>query len=349
MSTRANSSLDKLTTPAILRVGSSNRIMVPQTTNAVNNNIKMNTILEQNIKKETEENTNLQPMTVLPAPVKTKKDFVPKAIISKKRVPREEHFLCLCKKCKCDNSAFSFFVKTLCGYPLYSCTIFVFLFLLITGLFVYFLYAVLYLKYANNSYFAPCYTNNDCNITQGLYCGTTVGVCNCPARNTVGRCDCSKGYYWNGTGCSVLLAYNSSGCVNDYNCDSSKRLVCLNGICQCTKPQIWLNTTCDYNYIGCFNDTSIYSIVPVWTSQNNNSRMSYVVETCTGYCYNLQFKFALVSIGNYVAQCYCQQNYSTIASSGLCNVMCPGIDANGYACGSYSYTYFNVKAVYQTI
>ena len=304
-----------------------------------------------NTSKRDDESVIKNPPTQVVAPITKPSPVIEiKKEELKKKLLREEHFFCLCKKFNAKAHACKICTNTLCGYPLHACTLFLVSFLGLISVFSYCLYVYLNFKYSNNSYFATCLSNIDCNTTAGLYCGTTAGVCNCPARNTVGRCDCNKGYYWNGTSCTLVLSYNSAGCVNDYNCDSTKRLACSNGVCTCTKPRVWSNTSCNYNYIGCYNDTLYQGTVgsPLWSSQNNNSRMTYAIETCVGYCYNIQYKFALISIGNYQLNCYCQNNF-TNSSSGLCNIMCPGLETTGYQCGSSSYILPSIKAVYQAL
>ena len=340
--------------------------------------VKMDVITEANKleKKNPDANDAANQMPVLaikpalPLALSSSTIVKEEQIIPKKKVTRDEHFFCLCKKCnsryKCETHPCKICFNTLCGYPMHTCTLFFAAFLALIVLFSYYLYVFLIFKYANNSYFATCLSNIDCNSTIGLYCATTAGVCNCPAKNTVGRCDCNKGYYWNGTQCSLLLTYNSTGCVNNYNCDQSKNLVCSGYVCGCEKPKVWTNSTCDYNYIGCFIDISTLN-GPLWSSQNNNSRMTYVVETCVGYCYNIKIKYALLSISNYVVGCYCQgkiinsrfikllifkifmcqANYTTISSTS-CNTLCPGSNSVGYYCGNSGYTNQSIKSVYQT-
>jgi hypothetical protein len=277
------------------------------------------------------------PVTIQISPFEHKKDPT---------FARNQNFICLCKKCvsksKCEYSAFKICTNTLFGVPLHSFLAIIALNLVLITAFLLLLSSTISIKTVNNRYYSPCSSNSDCDSTLGLHCSTQVSVCNCPARNTIGKCDCNQGNYWNGSKCATVSNYQSE-CTHDFNCDTTKRLTCINGICSCAKPRIWLNTTltCDYSYLGCYNDNYTNSM---FAAANNNSRMAYFVETCASYCSALGIKYALVSSEKFNL-CYCQSTF-TNAIVLLCGNYCPGITAAGYLCGIYSQNSFSIKSVY---
>ena len=107
------------------------------------------------------------------------------------------------------------FINALCGSPIYIHMISTILFLGIIAT-IATLHVLSIPKTAiNNSYFANCSSNTDCNSSKGLQCSAQDGICNCPAYKTKGRCDCSKGYYWSGYECKRLFQYLETGCSAD--------------------------------------------------------------------------------------------------------------------------------------
>jgi hypothetical protein len=149
---------------------------------------------------------------------------------------RNDAYNCMCVKL---NELFrtqsipKFCLNTLIGSPIYiqfiSTALFLGLISSITTLYI----LSIPVAQINNSYFANCSSNSDCNSSKGLHCSAQDGICSCPAYKTKGRCDCSKGYYWNGYECRRLYQYLETGCTADWMCDSykTKYIYCINRTC----------------------------------------------------------------------------------------------------------------------
>lgn len=271
-------------------------------------------------------------------------------IINKQpKTKRIENYICLCRKCNsklnCEDSACKVFTNSLCGTPSYICTIEIVIFLATLGVFAWQVANVVLYETYNRSYFAPCGSNINCDSSVGLRCSFANASCSCPARNTAGRCDCNQGNYWNGSQCTLNLGYLTSGCLMDYNCDTSKGLYCRNQTCTCVSPKVWLNSTqmCDYNYTGCFTD--LQNSTFAFSSANNNTRMSFFVETCIDFCYRQLFKYAHIYAQIALNFCSCFNTYANVPSNS-CIAICPGTSEKGYPCGSFIMNNFTIKSIY---
>jgi hypothetical protein len=251
------------------------------------------------------------------------------------------NYICLCKKLNKRFQSDTSILNTLFGFPMHTYLVYITVNILSISLLIWLVNATAIVNNQNQSYFAKCISNVDCDNTRGLKCGVENGNCNCPARNMIGRCDCNPGNYWNGTQCSIKISYNSTGCASDYQCENSKGLKCSNSMCNCVIPKYWRNSTqmCDYSYYGCFNETSTaYTFI----SQNDVSRMPYFVETCISTCNKKTSKYAATATTSTSAYCFCMGSFIPYPVTH-CNVICPGSNSNGYLCG-YSTIY--TKAVY---
>lgn len=244
---------------------------------------------------------------------------------------RGKKFMCLCgaslSKTRCYKTAFGDLVTSMCGFPTYTWLVLVLITLILMSLFIWVTYENLHVQ--NRNYFVRCNSNNDCDLTLGLQCSTEDGSCNCPAVKTKGRCDCNKGKYWNGQECSPQLDLNFTGCTYDYECDQSKKLVCLNKMCACKSPKKWnvTNEMCDYAYEGCYSDNSAS---PYFTSIVSNP--PYFVETCIERCNKYGFSYARLYYNGGIINCECtNSNYTS--PSALCNLICPGL-IYARVCGS---------------
>ena len=78
------------------------------------------------------------------------------------------------------------------------------------------------------------------------------------------------------------MQYMQSGCIDDFNCDQTKELKCVNQTCQCVAPKYWNTTTakCDFVFFGCFFDNTGGGSW-FFQAQNIYRRMYYIVDVCT--------------------------------------------------------------------
>ena len=72
-----------------------------------------------------------------------------------------------------------------------------------------------------------------CNSNYGLTC-SSANACVCPTSMSGSYCDCPSTQYWNGGKC-VNRATKDENCptLQNYNCYTSKNLICSGGTCQC--------------------------------------------------------------------------------------------------------------------
>jgi hypothetical protein len=229
------------------------------------------------------------------------------------------------------------------GFPCYIWSILFILFLTVITIFIWTLSSVIYIQNLNRSYFSTCSSNSDCDVNLLLHCAVE-NSCMCPASLSSGRCDCSPGYYWDGISCSLLLPYGSTKCANDYNCDPTKFLKCVNQTCSCGYQKEWISGICDYVYIGCYND-SITTTSQMFVSQT--SRINYFVESCIDTCKKKSAKYSLINYYNSLNTCYCSDSFDT-RTKLTCDIICPGDISSGRICGS-SNGVSNIYAIYKTI
>jgi hypothetical protein len=151
---------------------------------------------------------------------------------------RNEIYHCMCIKLNQlfrSHSIQKLCVKTFTGSPIYIHLILTILFFgLIATIITLYLISIPKIE-QNNSYFASCSSNSDCDSLKSLQCSAQDGVCSCPAYKTIGHCDCNKGYYWSGYECRRLFQYLETGCTADYMSESykTKYIDCINRTCKC--------------------------------------------------------------------------------------------------------------------
>jgi hypothetical protein len=255
------------------------------------------------------------------------------------KMERNDTYSCMCVKL---NELFrtrsipKFCLNSLIGSPIYiqfiSTVVFLGLIVTIATLYV----LSIPVAQINNSYFANCSSNSDCNSSKGLQCSAQDGICSCPAYKTKGRCDCSKGYYWNGYECRRLYQYLETGCNADWMCDSykTKYIYCINRTCKCESYKIFDTTAqkCKYNYLGCFYDGSFSTIS--YFSYAVNMPLIYFLDFCVtgcrlkGFNYTTMFK----SI-NSLCNCVAAVNFANPRPSD-CDTTCLGKDGERYSCGN---------------
>jgi hypothetical protein len=235
-------------------------------------------------------------------------------------------------------------VKQFYGCPCYIWTLLFFLLFAIIGIITWLTYTIIYTQNLNQTYFAACTSNSDCDVDKLLHCAVENSACLCPASLSTGRCDCSPGYYWSGTKCALLMDYGALYCAADYNCDSTKFLKCVNQTCACGYQMQWNTTTriCDYVYEGCYTDS-----LTITTFQSQTARINYFVEICIDTCTKMKTKYALTSYNGAVNNCYCNSTFDTSVKTS-CEIFCPGSNSNGRRCGSMSGS-LSDKAVYRII
>ena len=237
-------------------------------------------------------------------------------------------------------------LKQFYGMPCYIWTIIFLLLVTAFAILIWLFASVIYFQNLNKSYFVSCTSNNDCDVNLLLHCAVENSACMCPASLSTGRCDCSPGYYWSGTKCSLLLKYNDTKCANDYNCDPTKFLRCINETCTCGYQKEWNPNLgiCDYVYVGCYNDTRTVSTL-MFSSQT--PRLEYFVEICIDTCKKKSSKYAMVNYYSSINSCYCSNTYNNTTSAS-CDIYCAGSVSTGRICGSSTVS-VDDKAVYKII
>ena len=257
------------------------------------------------------------------------------------KTKRDELYQCMCVKMNelfGQRSITKLFINTLCGSPIYIHMISTILFLGIIAT-IATLHVLSIPKTAiNNSYFANCSSNSDCNSSKGLQCSAQDGICNCPAYKTKGRCDCSKGYYWSGYECKRLFQYLETGCSADYMCDSykTKYIYCLNKTCKCESNEIFDTTAqkCKYNYLGCFKDDITHPSINSF-SYILNAQQSYFVDICLSGCRFRGYNYTIVyRWSNPLCNCVPNFNFFNSPYPTSCDVTCGGKDGERYSCGN---------------
>jgi hypothetical protein len=200
----------------------------------------------------------------------------------------------------------------------------------------------------NDSYFANCSSNSDCDSLKGLQCSAQNGVCSCPAYKTKGHCDCSKGYYWSGYECRPLFKYLETGCTADYMCESykTKYIYCINNTCKCESHKIFDTTSqkCKYNYLGCFDDiflisSNIYIYFAAHTA---------VIDACINACRIRSLKYTVLSKSSNSYFCNCASTISFLSPVPYCDTTCLGKDSERYPCANSGGTSY-YRSVYSNL
>ena len=264
-------------------------------------------------------------------------------------IKRNEIYHCMCIKLNQlfrSHSIQKLCVKTLTGSPIYIHLILTILFFgLIAAITTLYLISIPKTE-INNSYFANCSLNSDCDSLKGLQCSAQDGVCNCPAYKTKAHCDCSKGYYWSGYECRRLFQYLETGCTADYMCESykTKYIYCINRTCKCESHKIFDTTAqkCKYRYLGCFND---------WFSSSFNNYFYFatntaVIDACINGCRIRSFNYTFLSKSSSSYFCNCASSISFLnPSPTFCDTTCLAKDRERYPCAN-SASNWQYRSVY---
>ena len=82
-----------------------------------------------------------------------------------------------------------------------------------------------------------------CNPNYGLTCSSS-NACQCPTSMIGSYCDCAITKYWNGAKCVDRSTYSGScPTLQNYNCYTSKNLICSGGVCVCINSNYYWDST----------------------------------------------------------------------------------------------------------
>ena len=108
-------------------------------------------------------------------------------------------------------------------------------------------------------------------------------------------------------------------------------------------PSVWFyRSKCKYNYLGCFQDSSVgssYIIQSIIT--NYNAPQNNFVDICINYCRTKLFSYLQILEWCFYNSCWCTSTFSFNSPQTSCDTTCSSKDGERYYCGRSDYLTFD--------